>query len=86
MPEITGISEAIAANQIVMLAVLCDASFASLGATASGLYEPIITGRVFPGAAPNTGFTKSVTYGLLPSTVTGATAMPLNIPLVGLRL
>lgn len=87
--EITGISQAIAANRIAFLAVLTDATFQSIGTAAStGLYDEHLIGGYSIGATVDfvNSLTKAVTYGVLPSTVTGLTYRALNLPLIGLRL
>lgn len=85
--SITGLSRATAAGKMVFLAILADGTWTNLGSSSSNLRKALLHGQ---SGSINGGmvshYTKAVTYGALPSSVTGVSNGAANLPSVGLRI
>jgi hypothetical protein len=92
LKEITGLSVTIDANKIYLLSLLSDQNYTALGGTVS---QVPTSGAEWVTFGMDTAFNfnlanqfrkTSVTYGALPSTVSGVSLLGLNLPAIGLRL
>ena len=91
LKEITGLSVSIDANKIYLLSLLSDQAWTALGASVSIAGAQGVEWLTFGQTSSfnfylANQFTKSLTYGALPSTITGASLTAANIPAIGLRL